>query len=476
MRRAWYAAAALLAGCLAKPPPPAEVLRQALPESTTVPPAWSSPASAAEVSNDWLATFDDSGLDAVVAEAIANNPDLRQAAAKVEVARQIVVVVGSRLKPQIGARIGAARTRDLGEDTRFDSNLEYVGVVWEIDLWGRLRSQRAAAEETAEATALDYAFARQSLAATTARSWYQVTAARQLLTLAEQSVQVYAGLLDLVRVRRAAGKVAEFDVVQASSALATAQSELRGAEQTYSEARRALELLLGRYPAAEIEARRDFLPVPPSVRAGLPSSLIARRPDVAASEHQVVAAFRKQEAAKLALLPSFALTLDGGRLSDKLLSLLSLNPTLLHAVIGMDVPIYQGGALIARVKIATAEQANAVARYGGVVLQAFGEVENGLTNDELFAERLRYDQDSVGDRIEAVRLAKIRYTAGASDVLTVLILQTQQIKAQAEVIQLRNAQLANRINLHLALGGGFDAAPATSPGAAPPAPTNDKGV
>jgi hypothetical protein len=269
--------------------------------------------------------------------------------------------------------------------------------------------------------------------------------------------------------------VADLDVEQARAALATAQGELRGAEGAYSDARRALELLLGRYPAAEIEARGDFVPVPPPVRAGLPSSLIARRPDVAASEHQVVAAFRKQEAAKLALLPSFALTLDGGRLSDKLLSLLSLNPTLLHAVIGMDVPIYQGGALIARVKIATAEQANAVARYGGVVLQAFGEVENGLTNDELFAERLRYDQDAVGDRIEAVRLAKIRYTAGASDVLTVLILQTQQIKAQAEVIQLRNAQLANRINLHLALGGGFDAAPAASPGAAQ-MPSNDTGM
>ena len=99
------------------------------------------------------------------------------------------------------------------------------------------------------------------------------------------------------------------------------------------------------------------------------------------------------------------------------------------------------------------------------MLQAFGEVETALTNGELFAERLQYERDALGDRTEAVRLAKIRYTAGASDLLTVLILQTQQIKSQAEVIQLRNVQLANRINLHLALGGGFDAAPATSPGA-----------
>jgi NodT family efflux transporter outer membrane factor (OMF) lipoprotein len=455
MRWAGFALAVLLSGCLARPPQPAEVLQQALPEGTTVPAAWSTATSPDVVTNDWLASFGDPELDAVVTEAIANNPDLRQAAAKVEIAQQIVVVVGSRLKPQIGARIGAASTRDLGEDDTFNSNLEYAGLVWEIDVWGRLRSQQAAAEQSAEATALDYDFARLSLAATTARSWYQVTEAGRLLAVAEQSVQIYTALLDLVRVRRDAGKVAEFDVVQASAALASAQSELRGAQEVYTEARRALELLLGRYPAAEIEARGDFVPAPPPVRAGLPSSLLERRPDLVAAERQVVAAFRREEAAKLALLPSIALTLDGGRLSDNLLSLLGLNPTLLHGVIGMEVPIYEGGRLRARIQIATAEQAGAVAGYGAAALQAFGEVETALTNEALFAERLQYDQAALADRTDAVRLAKIRYTAGASDLLTVLILQTAQLRSEADVIQLRNAQLANRINLHLALGGSF---------------------
>ncbi len=148
--------------------------------------------------------------------------------------------------------------------------------------------------------------------------------------LAEQSVQIYTDLLELVRVRRAAGKVADFDVDQASAALATAQSQLRGAQGLYSEARRALELVLGRYPAAEIEVAATFAPQPRPVAAGLPSSLVERRPDLIAAERQVLAAFRRQEAAKLALLPSFALTVEGGRLSDKVLSLLQLNPTLIH--------------------------------------------------------------------------------------------------------------------------------------------------
>jgi multidrug efflux system outer membrane protein len=193
-------AAAILSGCpLAKPPDHAQVVREALPAGTTIPPAWSSPASANDVSGDWLKSFNDPGLDGVVAEAMTNNLDLRQAAARVEAARQTVIVVGSRLKPQIGGRLGAAITRVDGDPSAFDSNLEYLGVAWEIDVWGRPRAQRAAAEANSQAAALDYAFARQSLAATAAQSWYLAIETRQLLQLAEQSVDIYAELLDLVK-------------------------------------------------------------------------------------------------------------------------------------------------------------------------------------------------------------------------------------------------------------------------------------
>ena len=122
-----------------------------------------------------------------------------------------------------------------------------------------------------------------------------------------------------------------------------------------------------------------------------------------------------------------------------------------------------GGALTANIKIATAEQEQTIARYGSVVLRAFGEVEIALTNQELLAERLQYDQQSLNDRNESVRIAKERYAAGAGDLLTLLIIQSGQVTSQSNVIKLRAAQLANRINLHLALGGGFDAKPAANP-------------
>ena len=459
---------AVLSGCaLSTPPTHTAVVDQALPKTTAIPPAWSSVTDTSEVANDWLAAFHDPGLDAVVFEGVANNLDLRQAADRVEVARQNVVVVGAQLYPQIGAQIGLHgtvadkyATTASNPNTFYGANAEYIGVYWELDLWGRLRAQRAAAEATYQATALDYSFARQSLAATVAKSWYLAIETRQLLALAEQSVQIYTQLLALVTVRRAAGKVADLDVAEARANLSTAEATLRAAQGQYSETRRTLELLLGRYPAAELAVAPVFPPVPPPVPAGLPSALLERRPDLVAAERQVLAAFRVEEAAKLALWPSFAVSLDGGHLSDGLTSLLRINPWLLHGTIGMSVPIYMGGALTAQIAIATAQQAQAIARYGSGILRAFYEVEVALTNEVLLAQRLQIEEQGLTDRTEAVRIAKVRYVAGSIDMLSVLQLQERQLNSQASVIQLRNALLANRINLHLALGGSFDAAPA----------------
>jgi len=126
----------------------------------------------------------------------------------------------------------------------------------------------------------------------------------------------------------------------------------------------------------------------------------------------------------------------------------------------VSIPIYEGGALQAKVEIATAEQAGAVARYGAAALGAFREVENALANEQLLARRLPFDQGALANSTEAVRIATIQYRAGRQDLLWVSNLQVNQLAAQAVVIRVRGQQRANRIQLHLALGGSFDAAPA----------------
>jgi len=455
--------AALLGGCaLAPPPQHSDLVDDALPKGTTVPPAWMADASSAAVADDWLKSLDDPLLDAIVAEAIANNLDLRQAAERVTIAQQSAVVVGSQLLPQIGAVLGGRSTRDIDHSKDSNTTIAFGSVAWEVDVWGKLRAQRAAAEAGYEATALDYAYARQSLAATVAQTWYLAIETRQLLALAEQSVDIYRQLLDLVAMRRSAGKDSDLDVADMRAKLELALSSVEAARQSYDEVRRSLEVLLGRYPAAEIQVATIYplLPVPPAT--GLPAALLERRPDLVAAERAVLAAFRQEEAARLALLPDFSFSFAGGRLGEPLFSILSLNPWLVTAAIGASIPIYTGGALQAQVKIATAQQSQAVARYGNVVLVAFREVEDSLANELLLAKRLPLERNGLDARIEAVRIATVQYKAGRRDLLWVSNLQTAELATEADLIKLWGLQRRNRIRLYLALGGSFDSTPSAA--------------
>jgi outer membrane protein, multidrug efflux system len=446
---------------LVQAPKRAELVEQALPKGTSIPQNWAATKETqGSIDNDWLKSFNDSRLDSLVEEAIKNNLDLRQAAAHVEMARQNITVVSSKLKPQVNVALGGATARDEDHHTSYDSSTLYGDASWEIDLWGRLRAQRSSAEASFAATALDYAFARQSLAATTAKGWYLAIEMRQLVTLARQSVDVYATLLNLAKIKLAAGQVTELDVAEASASLNAAQNALRSIQGLYAESQRSLEVLIGRYPSAELEVAETFTPLPPAVQAGLPASLLERRPDIVAAERRVLAAFRAQEAARLALLPNIVLTVRGGQLSNELLSLARLNPWYIYGSLGALVPIYRGGALQAQVKIATAQQQQAVAQYGGVALKAFREVENSLFNENLYTQQLKYIEEASKERTEAVRIATLKYKAGATSLMPVLQLQTEEITSRAEVIKMRNALLVNRINLHLTLGGSFDSTPA----------------
>lgn len=242
----------LSACALKQAPSRSEVLEQALPDTTQVPAQWQSEAEATAVADDWLKLFEDPQLQAITLEAIANNLDLRQAAERVSIAQQNLIRVGSRLRPQVGGQLGARTTRDDDQDSGYNSSSAYIGVGWELDLWGRMRAQRAAAEAGYEATALDYAYARQSIAALVAKSWFLAIQTRQLVELGETAVRVFTDLQGLVQARQTSGKGTDLDVADVSAKLAAAQSDLEGVLQSYGEARRSLEVLLGRYPAAEI--------------------------------------------------------------------------------------------------------------------------------------------------------------------------------------------------------------------------------
>jgi NodT family efflux transporter outer membrane factor (OMF) lipoprotein len=424
-------------------------MEEALPETTEIPEEFKAAefVDSGEVDDGWIKTFNDPELEKLVDEAIRNNLNLRIAATQIDAAAAAAVVAGARLKPTVNMGLGAT-----GSGTSSSGSGDAVvglGTTWEIDVWGKLASGAAAAEASLAATQANYEFGRQSLAAQTAKGWFIATQARMLLNLGLETVDLYQQTLDLVNTKYEVGQVTMQDVHLAKADLASSEEAVRQAQVADQQARRSLELLLARYPGAEIEGRTELPPLPPPVPVGLPSDLLERRPDLIAAEDTVAAAFYLTEQAEAAKLPSFAISAGVGASSG-------VDDMIFDLGAGMVAPLFNGGALEAQVDSADAQQQAAIAAYGQAVLKAFEEVEAGLTNGKLYDEREQFLKTVLAENTGAWELAKTQYEVGKVDLLSVLQMQARVVGAQIAMVNIRNDQLINRVNLHLALGGSFE--------------------
>jgi NodT family efflux transporter outer membrane factor (OMF) lipoprotein len=441
-----------LGGCALKPVPSEELRQQAL-EHVATPTRWSTTqAAAGAVRNDWLASFADPQLEALVSEALTYNADLRAAAARVEQAAGYVKVAGAQLSPDVSI-IGKTGSKSGG-----DGGLD-IGMLrasWELDVWGRIRAGRNAAVDQYASAENDFIYARQSLAALVVKSWYTASEAWLQRQLAEDMARARQDLVSLAQDRQRVGAGDARDVAIARANLNTAQDSVRQLDQSYAQAVRALELLLGRYPAAEIEVRRDLSAALPPVPVGLPSELLERRPDVIAAERRVAAAFNLVEEAKAARLPSISLTAGVSWVSSDLLLLKNRDNPKGSFGISLLAPVFQGGELQAQVEIRTAEQKQAVAEYGGVALTAFGEVEGALTSEFILGQREPLLAAVVQDNEQALTLSDTQYRVGKIDLRTVKSQQIDLYQARMQWLRLQNERIAQRVNLYLALGGNFN--------------------
>jgi NodT family efflux transporter outer membrane factor (OMF) lipoprotein len=454
--------AALLAasGCAVKQPPsPADSLTSVLPPAATVPDAWKAAGSSGgEVSADWnwLRTFADPRLETVVAEGLRHNLELAAAAARVDVATALVAQARSLLYPQF-VLLGGAGV--VGRDSSRDRSALAGEISWELDLWGRVRAQSASAAAARQAVDADLSYARQSLAAVIATLWYQTVAAERLRLTAEQAAGVYGELLRLVQTKNALGQIGQQDVALAGADLNRALQRERSFATTGQQLVRGLEVVIGRYPAAELTLVPDVPNLPGPVPDGLPSELLERRPDVIAAERRLTSAFHSIQVAEASRLPRIALTAGGGYSTSDLLRLAGLGTGFWRVGADVVAPVFTGGALQAQVALANAEQKAALALYGQTALRAFGEVETSLANEQLLGDQQKYLEAVLAQDTEALRLGRLRYEAGASDFLHVLQMQARQLSTQFDLIAIRNGRLANRVALHLALGGGFTPSP-----------------
>jgi outer membrane protein, multidrug efflux system len=433
-----------------------------------LPPQW----IAAEEDSDsaqpfpaWGELFDDDRLDALIAEAIEANRTLEAAAARVDRAAAQARIAGADLYPQASATLEAGRRRQNfiglpipGAEGRVLSNTSTtfgtgLNVSWEIDLWGRLRSARDAAQADAESVRADFSAARLSIAGQVAKTWFSLIEAAEQVELAIATVESRALTVERIRRRYEAGLSPSVDLRLAQANLALAESRLQQRHRQLDAARRQLEILLGRYPGAAIEPPEglpDLLaPIPP----GIPASVLARRPDLRVAERRVAAASARVAQARATLYPQLRLTGSGGTTSTELGDLLDGDFSVWSLGAGLLQPLFQGGRLRANVDLARAAEDEALAQFAQSVLSALGEVETALFAQDVLARQEEALALAAMNAVEAQRTAEQRYASGLADFLLVLEAQRQAFEAESQLLDLRRQRLASRVDLYLALGG-----------------------
>lgn len=442
-----------LAGCaLPSPPERADLQAQSMP-NVRVPDGWTSPGGAkGAVQDSWLAAFNDAQLTVLVNEAMAYNADLQVAAARIEQAAAYAKLSGAALYPALNvlARGGGK----LGGD---NSGLSGIGLFasWELDLWGRVRAAGAAGSAQYQSVLADAEYARQSIAAAVAKSWYLAIEARLQRELADGIVKASEQTVGLARDRVRIGRADESEVILAQTNLDGYRDAARQLALAQQQAQRALEILLGRYPAAAIDVASAFA-APPAVPGGLPSELLERRPDLIAAERRVAAAFNRTTEAKAARLPKIALTAGVTSISSELFVLKQQDNPVTSLGANLTAPIFNGWALEAQVEIRTAEQKQAIADYARVALKAFSEVEAALSATLTADEREALLAAIVAGNARALELANTRLRVGSGDMRSVLQQDVALSAARASLVRVQAERLVQRVNLNLALGGRFD--------------------
>ncbi len=328
-------------------------------------------------------------------------------------------------------------------------------MQWELDIWGKLGAAASASEETFRATEADLESARQSLVAQTAKAWFLATETNLHKQMAAEAVAIYLDTLEIVQTRVEVGAGQPQDVYLAKADLAAAEERQRQALGAFEQSVRSIEVILGRYPAAELEVPSSFVPNPPGIPVGVPAELLERRPDLIAAERRVAAAFQRIAAAKAAKLPSVSLTASGGSSSSELIDLVGASSNFFSLGANFVVPLDIGGGLEAQVEIETAQQQAALASYGSIALRAFSEVESALANESLLQDRETFLAAAVENNKSALDIANTQYEVGQIDFLSVLQLQARTLNSRISLIRIKNARLAQRVDLHLALGGSF---------------------
>ena len=414
----------------------------------------------------WLETFEDDALNTLVKTAISNNYNQKIAQTQVNAARARARLAAGNYWPQISAGFNAARrqsTFDIGSGVQQNLNNSFgfslASISWEADIWGRIRDENKAAVLDYDAVRMDYHSARLSLAANVARQWFNAIEAKLQVALAEQTLANFEASLKIIDETYALGLNNALDVHLARTNVANAESTLNDQLAREDVIKRTLQILLGSYPKEPLNLPADLPDLSEPVPAGIPATLVERRPDVRAALARLDASASRVDIAKKNRLPRLSLTGSTGTASDELENLTNIDFLVWTIASNVAAPIFQGGKLKANQELAATQSDAAFYQYANTVLNALVEVESRLFAEPLLLNQERALERAVTESRAAEELAKEQYGAGLVDIVTLLETQRRLFNSDSNLLRLRNQRLQNRIDLYLALGGEYLSTP-----------------
>ena len=414
---------------------------------------------------EWWKQFGDPVLDSLIAEALANNLNLKVAVANVEQAGGVFTQTRSQLFPQVGYSASGERSRatEAGANAALsrlipNPQTAYQAALtasWEIDLWGRIRRQSEAALANLLATDDTRRGVILSLVTSVAGDYIQLRGLDEQLAISKQTLGTYSESLKLFELQFKYGQVSQMNVAQAQSQYETAAAQIPQIESQIAQAENALSILLGRNPGPIPRGKSIYDLKLPAVPAGLPSQLLERRPDLMQSEQQLIAANAQIGAAKALYFPTISLTGAFGSGSSDL-SKLFTGPARVWSYAGQAVgPIFTFGGVSGQVAQAEGAQQAALYNYQLAIQNAFADVDNALVASQKLQEQVAAQARLVGALQDYSRLATLQYNGGYTSYTTVLQAEQSLFPAELTLASVRAQVFSSSVNIYKAMGGGW---------------------
>ncbi|CAD6517523.1 efflux transporter outer membrane subunit [Paraburkholderia metrosideri] len=417
---------------------------------------------------EWWTVFEDAKLNELEQQALDANQNLKAAAARVKEARAMNQAARAGLFPSLDAGFGPTRQR-VSAASLFESDGTNVpqqtfwraqaSASYEVDLFGRVASTVDAARADTQRSEALFRSVMLALQADVAQNYFALRELDAESEVFKNAVDLRQQALNLVQRRYSEGEITELDLSRAKAELATAQSDAMTVQRLRAASEHSLAVLLGKAPAEFSMVADPIAPVNLRVPPGLPSSLLERRPDIAAAERSMAAANSRIGIAKAAFFPSLTITGTGGFESATIGDLFkwSSRAFLLGPLAGtaLNIPIFDGGRRKGNLANARAVYEEDVANYRQQVLVAFREVEDNLSDMRILEDQTKTQNEAVTASQRAADLSRSQYTEGAVNYLDVIDAERTVLQARRSAVQLQGVQAASTVNLIRALGGGW---------------------